>query len=205
MIVVAGPPGSGKSTAFPVAASGTDHLNIDDLAAALNDGSHRNIPPEIRAEANLRCENFIKKHIENRKSFTVETTLRTEITFEQARAAHENTFEVHVTYVATDDVAINIERVAMRADGGGHSASVNRIRETYKASLRNLPRAMRELDQVIAFDNTRHAQDPVPVMVAERGRITYLAEGKPSWLVESLKGTEYELTNPGPRESETDI
>jgi dephospho-CoA kinase len=47
MIVVAGPPGSGKSTAFPVAETGVDYFNIDDRAAALNDGSYQNISPEI--------------------------------------------------------------------------------------------------------------------------------------------------------------
>jgi dephospho-CoA kinase len=41
MIVVAGPPGSGKSTAFPVAESGVDSSNIDDRAAELNQGSFR--------------------------------------------------------------------------------------------------------------------------------------------------------------------
>lgn len=47
MIVVAGPAGSGKSTAFPVAATGVDYFNIDDRAAALNNGSYRNIPIEL--------------------------------------------------------------------------------------------------------------------------------------------------------------
>ena len=44
MVVAAGPPGSGKSTAFPVAESLLDHFNIDDIAAELNRGSYRNIP-----------------------------------------------------------------------------------------------------------------------------------------------------------------
>ena len=144
MVVVAGPPGSGKSTAFPVAESGEDHLNIDDLAAELNGGSYRNIPLEIRAEANHQCEAFIEEHIREGKSFAVETTLRTEITFEQAQAAHEKGFAVHMTYVATEDVEANIERVAMRADRGGHSASVAKIRETYAASLKHFARALRE-------------------------------------------------------------
>jgi len=40
MVVVAGPPGSGKSTAFPVTASGIDYMNIDDVAARMNLGSY---------------------------------------------------------------------------------------------------------------------------------------------------------------------
>jgi predicted ABC-type ATPase len=79
MIVIAGPAGSGKSTAFPVAATGVDFFNIDDYAAVLNGGSYRDIPPEIRARANRECEAFIATHIRERKSFAVETTLRAAI------------------------------------------------------------------------------------------------------------------------------
>ncbi|HEX9725654.1 MAG TPA: hypothetical protein VGC53_15340 [Vicinamibacteria bacterium] len=56
MIVVGGPAGSGKSTAFPVSDFGVDPFNIDDRAAELNGGSYRSIPPEIRARANQECE-----------------------------------------------------------------------------------------------------------------------------------------------------
>jgi predicted ABC-type ATPase len=153
----------------------------------MNQGSYRNIPPEIRAEANRRCEAFIEEHIRARRSFAVETTLRTEITFEQAQAARANGFESHMTYVATDDVEVNIERVAMRAERGGHSASVARIRETYDASLKHFPRALEVFDEVTAFDNTALAQNPRLVLVAEHSRITYLAENPPSWLKESLR------------------
>ncbi|MBL8231917.1 MAG: hypothetical protein JNL98_25690 [Bryobacterales bacterium] len=48
MIVIAGPPGSGKSTLFPVSSFGVDFFNADDRAAELNGGSYLGIPPEIR-------------------------------------------------------------------------------------------------------------------------------------------------------------
>jgi len=76
MIVVGGPAGSGKSTAFPVSDFGVDPFNIDDRAAELNGGSYRSIPPEIRARANQECEAFIEEHIRDGQSFAVETTLR---------------------------------------------------------------------------------------------------------------------------------
>ena len=40
MQVVAGPSGSGKSSLFPVAATGVDHFNLDDRCARLNRGSY---------------------------------------------------------------------------------------------------------------------------------------------------------------------
>jgi dephospho-CoA kinase len=39
MIVVAGPPGSGKSSRFPLSRFGVDWFNADDRAAELNLGS----------------------------------------------------------------------------------------------------------------------------------------------------------------------
>jgi hypothetical protein len=84
MFIVAGPPGSGKSTAFPVAAFGVDFFNADDHAAALNDGSYIDIPGEIRALVNRLFEAFVVDHIERRSSCAFETTLRSAVTFEQA-------------------------------------------------------------------------------------------------------------------------
>jgi hypothetical protein len=44
---------------FPVGEFGIDGYNVDDAAARLNRGSNRSIPPEIRAEANRQCEQFV--------------------------------------------------------------------------------------------------------------------------------------------------
>jgi hypothetical protein len=58
MIVVAGPPGSGKSVAFPVDRFGVDSFNADDRSAQLNNGSYQGIPLEIRAIVNKEFEAF---------------------------------------------------------------------------------------------------------------------------------------------------
>jgi hypothetical protein len=50
MYVVAGPAGSGKSTAFPGDGFGCDYFNADNYAAMLNGGSYVGIPKSIRAE-----------------------------------------------------------------------------------------------------------------------------------------------------------
>lgn len=155
MIVVAGPPGSGKSSVFPVSQTDVDHFNIDDRAAELNGGSYRNIPPEIRAQANLECEKFIRTHISERRSFAVETTMRTRKPLEQALSAREHGFRLEMVFVALGTVEENIERIAVRADAGGHAASPGRIRATHQASLANLREALRVFDRVWVFDNTK--------------------------------------------------
>ena len=58
MIVVAGPPGSGKSSVFPVSAFGVAYFNADDRAAELKGGSYIGISNEIRRIANREFERF---------------------------------------------------------------------------------------------------------------------------------------------------
>ena len=68
MFIVAGPPGPGKSKAFPVSGFGVDFFNADDRAAALNGGSYVNIPRRIRDEVNVLFEPFVLDHIARRAS-----------------------------------------------------------------------------------------------------------------------------------------
>jgi hypothetical protein len=87
MFIVAGPPGSGKSTAFPVAGFGVDFFNADDRAAALNQGSYLGIPRAVRREVNRVFEAFAQDHIERQVSCAFETTLRSTITFRPGGAS----------------------------------------------------------------------------------------------------------------------
>lgn len=81
-IVVAGPPGGGKSTAFPVSSFGVDFFNADDRAAQLNGGSYLGIDKRIREQVNWDFECFVSDHIQRLESFAIETTLRSQVTFE---------------------------------------------------------------------------------------------------------------------------
>jgi hypothetical protein len=75
MIVVAGPPGSGKTRYLPVSAFGIDWFNIDDRCAQIL-GSYRAIPRDVRRAVAAECERFVLDHIRRTESFAVETTLR---------------------------------------------------------------------------------------------------------------------------------
>jgi dephospho-CoA kinase len=68
MIVIAGPPGSGKSSAFPVSSFGVAYFNADDRAAALNGGSYHGIPQEVRRVVNGEFEQFVLGQIDRRES-----------------------------------------------------------------------------------------------------------------------------------------
>ena len=59
MIRVAGPPGSGKSSLFPVWSFGVSYFNADDRAAELNGGPYVSISKEIRAVVIREFEEFV--------------------------------------------------------------------------------------------------------------------------------------------------
>ena len=108
MVVIAGPPGSGKSTVFRPNQERLDYFNADERARDLNGGSGRRIPLEIRAQVNKELEQFITLCIQQLRSFAFETTLRTKITYEQARLAKANGFEISMIYAALNSAEESI-------------------------------------------------------------------------------------------------
>ena len=186
MFIVAGPPGSGKSTAFPVAAFGVDYFNADDHAAALNNGSYRDIPRDVRSRVNVLFETFVLEHIDARSSFALETTLRSAVTFEQAALARRAGFVVEMRYLCLPNFEMHLARVMMRADRGGHSAPEPVLRGIYESSIANLLRAVREMDLIYVYENGEWGKTPVILLQAEHGEVVYRAERIPHWLAGSL-------------------
>ena len=85
MFIVAGPPGGGKSSFFALPGFADLAFNAGDRAAELNRGPYENIPTSVRAAVNREFEEFVQGSIRAGISFALETTLRSTITFEQAR------------------------------------------------------------------------------------------------------------------------
>lgn len=158
LFIVAGAPGSGKSVLLPVSAFGVDHFNADDEAAILNGNSYRDIPQSVRTEVNQRFELFIGACIAARKSFAIETTLRSTISLKQASEARKAGFYVEMHYIATESFEINLERVKKRADGGGHSAPANVLADIRDKSFSNLFAAVNSvpspLNELTVYDNS---------------------------------------------------
>jgi predicted ABC-type ATPase len=184
MIVVAGPPGSGKTRYFPVTAFGIAAFNIDDRCAQIL-GSYRAIPRDVRRAVAKECERFVLEHIERKQSFAVETTLRTTAAIDQAKLARASGFGTEMHFVATDSIAENVARVVQRAQAGGHGASEREIRVIHHASVANLPEAIARFDRVRVYDSTARWASPRLVAVSRAGRLV-LHGDPPGWLDASL-------------------
>jgi predicted ABC-type ATPase len=184
MLVVAGPPGSGKTTYFPVIAFGVDSFNIDDRCAQIQ-GSYRAISRGVRRAVAKECEQFVQQHIDQRQSFAVETTLRTTAATEQAEFARKRSFATELLFIATDSIAENIARVLQRAQAGGHGASERDIRAIYAASIVNLRKAFGVFERVRVYDSTAPWAAPRLIATARNGRVVRHGTG-PAWLERAL-------------------
>jgi len=184
MVVVAGPPGSGKTRYFPVTAFGVDGFNIDDRCAQIL-GSYRAIPRAVRRAVAKECERFVLDHVTRRESFAVETTLRTTAAVEQAKLAEKAGFATEMRFVATDAVAENVARVLQRSQSGGHAASEREIQAIYQASIANLPEALATFERVRVYDSTVRWRPPRLVAVGRRGQVVRHG-ATPGWLESAL-------------------
>jgi predicted ABC-type ATPase len=197
MVIIAGPPGAGKSSIFSLSDFAGNVFNADDRAAELNGGSYQSIPLSVRAVVNREFEQFVLSNIAAGTSFALETTLRSTITFEQAKLAKEKGFRVFMRYVALDTVEQHIERVKRRAARGGHSASETTLRRIHGSSLANLPIALNPAESGIEivriYDNSQPESRPVLVLAARRGKIVWLRDLFPDWLHQALGWTRQDL------------
>jgi predicted ABC-type ATPase len=196
MIVIAGPPGSGKSSRFQLSAFGVESFNADDRAAELNSGSFRKISPAIRALVNVEFNQWILDHIAARQDFALETTLRSPVTFEQSRLAHKQGFWTSMDYVTAGSVEESLRRIMERSYRGGHSASERLVRDIYEKSTKNLFTAL-DFDQsgievVRVYDNSEVGGRVKQVLSFRRGRLLSVVDEVPTWLGSLFKGTKFE-------------
>jgi predicted ABC-type ATPase len=56
-----------------------------------------------------------------------------------------------------------------------------------KSSIRNLPRAIEEMDFIHVYDNSTWGGAPTVLLQAENGELIYLAEQIPDWLMKALE------------------
>ena len=184
MIVVAGPPGSGKTSSFPVTGFGVDGFNIDDRCAQIL-GSYRAIPRHVRRAVAKECERFVQRHIETARSFAVETTLRTRAAIEQAQLAQARGFATEMIFIATESVDENLARILQRAQGGGHGASEREVRAIHEASLANLGAAIDAFERVDIYDSTARWSTAQLVATSHDGRIER-HRASPLWFEKAL-------------------
>jgi len=148
--ILAGPNGSGKTSAFEKLNIEGDYINADEIAKKLPTGGSKSVERQA-AETALQ---LIAEKISKQESFIFETTLSSQQSIRLMREAKAAGFNVDLYYVALDTVERNIERVKFRVALGGHDIPEDAIRRRYKGSLDHLPQALALTNEAVIVDNS---------------------------------------------------
>jgi predicted ABC-type ATPase len=132
-------------------------------------------------------------NIRSGNSFALETTLRSSITFDQARLAKENGFRVVMRYVALRRRKSTSSGYCGALPAPGIRPSETTLRRIHSGSLRNLPTALvpgeSGIESVRVYNNSRFGEPQRLVLQTEQGRIIRMAEHFPRWLQSALGWT----------------
>jgi len=137
-------------------------------------------------EASL-ITSFIRYHLlENGISYSFETVMSHPSKLDEIDEASERKYRTYFYFVCLDDPLINISRVEIRKEKGGHGVPKDKIVERYYRTLTNLLPAIRTCEKAYLFDNSGETM----VLIAEvfRGEVTILLpENKlPNWFIQCV-------------------
>ncbi|WP_313292458.1 zeta toxin family protein [Rhizobium rhizoryzae] len=150
-IILGGPNGSGKTSAYAKLQLDGDWVNADEIAKELTASSYGRGTAMAAGRAAL---NTIRGMIETRRSFVFETTLSSQQSINLMNATKASGYYVGLYYVALDTVELNIERVKRRVEKGGHYIPEDIIRRRYEGSLQKLAEALKYADEGLLIDNS---------------------------------------------------
>ncbi|RYG32379.1 hypothetical protein EON81_20775 [bacterium] len=124
-----------------------------------------------------------RKMMERDRWFFFETVMSSRNKVELMRQAQGAGYRTYLYYIATDDVRINIERVAARVQLNGHNVPEAKIRARYLRSLELLAEAIHYANRAYLFDNSGDKDSMLWVGEITEGRILNLkTQNVPEWV-----------------------
>jgi predicted ABC-type ATPase len=176
-VVLAGPNGAGKTSFYRayLQSSGLRFVNADVVAGELGIDAYRaaEIADEVRRQL-----------VELQESFIFETVFSDPVGDKLAFLKEVETkgYTVVLFFIGIGSPQISDERVAMRVSKGGHDVPANKILARYPRVMRNLEKALVELQNVRVYDNTDLKMPFRLVAVREAGAEIRLIQPVPDWL-----------------------
>ena len=158
LVIVAGPNGSGKTTLVrsgilsQVLNVPQTSINADDFAKALASGGQ---PTDAQSlEAARESDARLDAEIAAGRSVMVETVLSSDKYKSRVTAARTAGYRFVLIYVSVKIADLNVERVGLRLNLGGHDVPRARILSRRDRSHRMFRWFAEQADQVFVFDNS---------------------------------------------------
>lgn len=114
------------------------------------------------------------------RTFTFETVMSSPDKIDFMWEAQARGYRTYLYFVATDDPAINLARVALRVQQGGHDVPTDRVRERYHRSIGLLDDACAMVNRAYVFDNSG-AEHELLVEIRDGEELTIHAQALPAW------------------------
>ena len=176
VVIIAGPNGSGKSTlAFQLGLS-VNFINADMCEKKLF--SHIEDKETRERYVAVAVAQEIKRYLGCGESFAFETVFSSDKIPQFLRKAKSIGYTITTHFVATENSAINVARVAKRVSEGGHDVPKQRIIDRYAKSLAVLPELLDFSDKAILYDNSHETMRAF--LAKENGQIKVIGN-VPHW------------------------
>lgn len=177
MTIFAGPNGAGKSS-LRMFVKEEQELGMEIDADAISRAEGLS---DIRAgRATIKLVNDC---IQNRRQFSLETTLSGHLILEQMRRAKAQGFYIRLLYISLDAPIEHITRIEQRSARGGHYIPPNDVERRYYRSHENLPTAIALSDESILLANESKYE---MIVRFQKGEIVEKAAELPLWAVRLL-------------------
>lgn len=120
-------------------------------------------------------EEMMREH----RSFAVEDLTVDKELLESARNAG---YATKVIFISTEDPNLNVGRILIRMSHGGQSVPLKAVPESYEQSIKSLPQARKQADDVLVYDNTPDGKGHRLVARFISGELVRVTHSSPDWL-----------------------
>lgn len=183
--MVAGPNGSGKTTVTEDLLShywmrDKIYINPDNIAEQQHGGWNDKTSV---LKAAVQAEELRHKLIADKKSFAFESVFSTDEKVQFLLKAKAAGYFVRLFYVGTETPKINIHRIKLRLQKGGHTVPTDKVIKRYGRSLSKVTALITECDRCYFYDNSIEGEEPALMFRTVDGVVakTY-AKTLPLWL-----------------------
>lgn len=126
--------------------------------------------------------------IERGEDFAFESVFSHPAKLDELAGAVAKGYRLYLYYVCTEDPLINIERVSLRVELGGHNVSTEKIISRYERRLSLLPSIVQHCYRAFFFDNSGLHQEAAYVanFWAETEEVIFTEDQIPLWLAKAF-------------------
>lgn len=153
LYIIAGPNGAGKTTAsytvLPELLNCYQFVNADEIAKGISPFK----PENASFEAGRIMLSQIKKNLNLKIDFAIETTLSTKSYLKLVKKAKSLGYTVTLLFFWLESVQIAKARVKRRVEQGGHNIDKEVIERRFIKGLKNLREFIKIVDNWIIMDN----------------------------------------------------